>query len=47
MAYVVDEERYQLLWELVGTVVVGAVGHDGGHPVGVMVGAYEVVRAGF
>ena len=45
VAYVVDEQRYQLLRELVGAVVVGAVGHYRGHAVGVVVGAHEVVGA--
>ena len=40
---VVDEEGYQFLRELVGTVVVGAVGDERRHAVGVVVGAHEVV----
>ena len=32
MTDVVDEQRNQLLWELVWTIVVRAVGHDGGIP---------------
>ena len=43
VAYVVDEERYQFFGELVGTVVVGAVGHERRHAVGVVVCAHEVV----
>ena len=43
VADVVDEQRDELLGELVGTVVVGTVGDKRGHSVGVMVGADEVV----
>ena len=47
MADVVDEERYQLLGELVRAVVVGTVGYDGRHPVGIVEGSHEVVARGF
>lgn len=40
---IVDEQRNELFGELVGTVVVGTVGHDGGHSVCVMIGTDEVV----
>ena len=43
MTDVVDEERNQLLWELVWTIVVGTVGHDGRHSVGVVESTHEVV----
>ena len=43
MADVIDEERYQLLRELVRPVVVGAVGHDGRHAVGIVECANKVV----
>lgn len=33
--------------ELVRAVVVGAVGYDGGHSVGIMKGTYKMVTAGF
>ena len=46
MAYVVDEERDELLWELVRTIVVGAVGHDGRHAVSIVESTYKVVAAG-
>ena len=46
VADVVDEEGDQLLGELVGTVVVGAVGDDRRHSVCVVVCAHEVVAAG-
>ena len=46
VAYVVDEQGDQLLGELVGAVVVRAVGHDSGQAVGVVEGAHEMVRAG-
>ena len=43
VANVVDEERNQLFGELVRTVVVAAVRHDGRHAVGVVERANEVV----
>ena len=43
VADVVDEQRYELFGELVGTVVVGAVGHERRHSVGVVVGSYKVI----
>ena len=43
MADIVDEERDELLRELVRTIVVRAVGHDGRHAVGVVESAYEMV----
>ena len=45
MTDVVDEQRNQLLWELVWTVVVRAVGHDGRHIVCIVESTNEVVRA--
>ena len=43
MADVVYEQRYQLLRELIRTIVVGAVGHDGRHAVCVVEGTNEMV----
>ena len=43
VAYIVDEQRYQFLRELVWSVVVGAVGYDGRHSVSVVEGTYEMV----
>ncbi len=43
MADVINKKRYQLLGELVGTVVVRAVGHDHGHAVGVVEGADKMI----
>ncbi len=43
MANVVDEQGYQLLGELIRAVVVRAVGDDGRHSVGVVVGSHKVV----
>ena len=43
MTDVVDEQRNQLLWELVWTVVVRAVGHDGRHTVCIVESTDEVV----
>ena len=46
MEDVVDKEWYQLLWELIWTLVVGTVGHDGWHAIGVMERTHEMVAAG-
>ena len=46
VADVVDKERYQLLRELVGTVVVRAVGHHHRHAVGIVEGTHKMVGAG-
>ena len=43
MTDVVDEQRNQLLWELIWTVVVRAVGHDGRHTVCIVESTDEVV----
>ena len=43
VAYVVDEQRDELLGELVGAVVVRTVADERRHAVGVMVGTHEVV----
>ena len=45
VAYVVDEQWYQLLRELVRSVVIGAVGYYRWHAVCVVECAYEVIRA--
>jgi len=45
MTDVVDEQRNQLLRELVWTIVVRAVGHDGRHTVCIVESTDEVVRA--
>jgi len=47
VADVVDEERNQLFGELVRTVVVAAVRHDGRHAVGVVERAHEMVGTRF
>ena len=47
VADIVDEQRNELLRELVGPVVVRAVGHQRRHPVRVVVGPHEVVGRGF
>ena len=46
VADVVDEQRNQLLRELIGTVVVRAVGHQRRHAVGVVIGPHEMVARG-
>ena len=43
MANVVDKQRYQLLRELVRTIVVRAVGNDGRHAIGIVESTHEVV----
>ena len=43
MTDIVDKQRNQLLWELVWTVVVRAVGHDGRHTVCIVESTDEVV----
>ena len=43
MADVVDEERYQLLGELIRAVIIRAVGHDSRHAIGIVEGTHEVV----
>ena len=43
MTYVVDEERYQFLRELIGAIIVGTVCHDGWHAVSVVECTDEVV----
>ena len=45
VADVVDEEGYQLLRELVRTIVVRAVGHDGRHAIGIVECANKMVGA--
>ena len=47
MPNVVNEQRYQLFGELVRTVVVRTVGHDGRHAVGVVERPHKVVGRGF
>ena len=43
---VVDEQRNQFFWELVRSVVVRTVGHDGGHAVGIVEDTDKMVTAG-
>ena len=47
VADIVDEQRDELLRELVGPVVVRTVGHQRRHPVRVVVSSHEVVGRGF
>ena len=46
MAYIVDEQRDELLRELVRAVVIRAVGHDGRQAVCIVIGTDEMVRRG-
>ena len=43
MTDIVDKQRNQLLWELVWTIVVRAVGYDGWHTVCIVESADEMV----
>ena len=43
MADIIDEQRNQFLRELIGAVVVRAVGDDNGHAIGIVEGTHEVV----
>ena len=43
MTDIVDEEGDQLLWELIGTIVIRAVGHQCRHPIGIVVRTDKVV----
>ena len=43
VADIVDKQGYQFLGELVGTVVVRAVGHHHRHAIRVVEGTYEMV----
>ena len=45
VADIVDEKRDQFFRELVGTIIIGAVGDDRRHSVCVMVSKHEVVAA--
>lgn len=42
---VIDKQRNELFGELIRTIVVGTVGHDGRHAIGVVEGTHEVVAA--
>ena len=43
VTYVVDEQGYEFLRKLIGTIVVRAVGNDRRHTIGVVERAYEMV----
>ena len=47
MTNIIDEQRNEFLRELVRTIVVRAVRHDGRHAVGIMEGTYEMIRRCF
>ncbi len=44
---VVDDERDEFFGEVVGSVVIGAVGGEDGESVGVVIGSNEVIAGGF
>ena len=46
VAYVVDKEWYQLLGELVWTIVIRAVRYNCRHAIGVVVGTHKVIARG-
>ena len=43
MADVIDKQRNQFLWELIRAVVIGAVCHDDGHSISIMVGTDKMI----
>ncbi len=47
MADIIDKQRNQFLRELIRAVIVGAVGDFNGQPEGMMIGAHQMVAAGF
>ena len=47
MTNIIDEQRNKFLRELIRTIVVRAVRHDGRHAVGIMEGTYEMIRRCF
>ena len=44
MTDVIDEQRYQLLWELIRTIVIRAVGHYHRHTISIVISTHEVIR---
>ncbi len=47
MTNVIDKERNEFFWELIGAVIVGAVCYQSRHAVGIMIGTYEVIGRSF
>ena len=47
MTDIINEKRYQFLWELIRAIVVRTVGDDNGHTVGVVESTHKMVAAGF
>ena len=43
---IVDEQGNEFLGELIRTVIIGTVGDDGGHTIGIMVSTHEMVGTG-
>ena len=43
VTYIIDEQGNKFLWELIWTIVVGTVGHNRRHSVGVVEGSHEMV----
>ena len=43
VTYIIDEQRNKLLRKLIWTIVVGTVGHNRRHSVGVVEGSHEMV----
>ena len=41
-----DHVRDQLFREMIGAIIVGAIGNDGRQPIGLAPGAYQVIRRG-
>src|SRR5690554_365221 len=47
MTNIIDEQGYQLLRKLIGSVVVGTVGDHHRQTIGVMISPYKMIRGGF
>ena len=46
MADIIDKQRYQFLWELVGPIIVRTISHNGRHAVSVVESSDKMVTAG-
>ena len=47
MTDVVDEERYQFFRELIRTVIIGTIGHDGRHTISIVKRPHKMVARSF
>ena len=46
MADIVNKQRYQFLRELIRSIIIRTVGHDGRHSISIMIGTHEMVTRG-